>query len=148
MLMAMTGERFQMLNNLGNFISSFGSNSRKNVSSVLKDSRLEKEELSRMINKVTSLVSAGDYIPVYISLLSEMQRSPMIDFFRDMELKMKTLYNVSSTLSILASSMENIFGGEIKKIENDLAYLNSYIDNYSFLSRRRRSIQSSFYRKL
>ena len=145
--MAMTGERFQMLNNLGNFISSFGSNSRKNVSSVLKDSRLEKEELSRMINKVTSLVSAGDYIPVYISLLSEMQRSPMIDFFRDMELKMKTLYNVSSTLSVLSSSMENIFGGEIKKIENDLAYLNSYIDNYSFLSRRRRSIQSSFYRK-
>ena len=140
MLMVMTGERFQMLNNLGNFISSFGSNSRKNVFSVLKDSTLEKQELSRMINKITSLVSAGDYIPVYVSLLSEMQRAPMIDFFRDIELKMKTLYNVSSTLSILASSMENIFGGEIKKIENDLAYLNSYIDNYSFLSRRRRSI--------
>lgn len=140
MLMAMTGDRFTMLNNLGNFISSFGSNSRKNVYSVLKDSRLEKEELSRMINKVTSFVSAGDYIPVYVSLLSEMQKAPIIDFFRDMELKIKTLYNISSTLSILASSMENIFGGEIKKIENDLAYLNSYIDNYSFLSRRRRFI--------
>jgi hypothetical protein len=138
--MAMTGDRFIMLNNLGNFISSFGSNSRKNVSSVLKDSRLEKQELSRMINKVTSFVSAGDYTPTFVSLLSEMQRSPMIDFFRDMELKMKTLYNVSSTLSVLSSSMENIFGGEIKKIENDLAYLNSYIDNYSFLSRRRRFI--------
>ena len=140
MLTEIIGERFTMLNNLGNFISSFGSNSRKNVYSVLKDSRLEKEELSRMINKVTSFVSAGDYIPVYVSLLSEMQKAPMIDFFRDMELKMKTLYNVSSTLSILSSSMENIFGGEIKKIENDLAYLNSYVDNYSFLSRRRRFI--------
>lgn len=128
------------LNNLGNFISSFGSSSRKSVSLVLQDSRLEKEELSRMINKVTSFVSAGDYIPVYASLLSEMQKAPIIDFFRDMELKIKTLYNISSTLSILASSMENIFGGEIKKIENDLAYLNSYIDNYSFLSRRRRFI--------
>lgn len=148
MLMAMTGDRFTMLNNLGNFISSFGSNSRKNVYSVLKDSRLEKEELSRMINKVTSFVSAGNYTPVFVSLLSEMQKAPMIDFFRDMELKMKTLYNVSSTLSILSSSMENIFGGEIKKIENDLAYLNSYIDNYSFLSRRRRFIQFKFYRKL
>jgi CII-binding regulator of phage lambda lysogenization HflD len=69
-----------------------------------------------------------------------MQRAPIIDFFRDMELKVKTLYNISSTLSVLSSSMENIFGGEIKKIENDLAYLNSYIDNYSFLSRRRRFI--------
>lgn len=140
MLMAMTGDRFIMLNNLGNFISSFGSNSRKNVSSVLKDSRLEKQELSRMINKVTSFVSAGNYTPVFVSLLSEMEKAPMIDLFRDIELKMKTLYNVSSTLSVLSSSMENIFGGEIKKIENDLAYLNSYIDNYSFLSRRRRFI--------
>ena len=140
MLTGLTGDRFMRLNNLGNFISSFGSSSRKSVSLVLQDSRLEKEELSRMINKVTSFVSAGDYIPVYASLLSEMQKAPIIDFFRDMELKIKTLYNISSTLSILASSMENIFGGEIKKIENDLAYLNSYIDNYSFLSRRRRFI--------
>ena len=65
------------LNNLGNFISSFGSSSRKSVSLVLQDSRLEKEELSRMINKVTSFVSAGDYIPVYVSLLSEMQKAPI-----------------------------------------------------------------------
>ena len=140
MFKEMTGERSTMFNNLGNFISSFGSNSRKSVSSVLQDSRLEKQELGRMINKVSSFVSAGDYIPLYVSLLSEMDRAPMIDFFRDMELKIKTLYNISSTLSVLGSSMENIFGGEIKKIENDLAYLNSYIDNYSFLSRRRRFI--------
>ena len=140
MLTEIIGERFTMLNNLGNFISSFGSNSRKNVSSVLRDSKLEKQELGRMINKLSSFVSAGDYIPVYVSLLSEMQRAPIIDFFRDMELKVKTLYNISSTLSVLGSSMENIFGGEIKKIENDLAYLNSYVDNYSFLSRRRRFI--------
>lgn len=140
MLTEIIGERFTMLNNLGNFISSFGSNSRKNVSSVLRDSKLEKQELGRMINKLSSFVSAGDYIPVYVSLLSEMQRAPIIDFFRDMELKVKTLYNISSTLSVLGSSMENIFGGEIKKIENDLSYLNSYIDNYSFLSRRRRFI--------
>ena len=137
MLKETTGEGFTMLNNLGNFISSFGSNSRKSVSSVLQDSRLEKQELGRMINKLSSFVSAGDYIPVYVSLLSEIEKAPMIDFFRDMELKLKTLYNISSTLSTLSSSMENIFGGEIKKIENDLAYLNSYVDNYSFLSRRR-----------
>lgn len=137
MLKETTGEGSTMLNNLGNFISSFGSNSRKSVSSVLQDSRLEKQELGRMINKLSSFVSAGDYIPVYVSLLSEIEKAPMIDFFRDMELKLKTLYNISSTLSTLSSSMENIFGGEIKKIENDLAYLNSYVDNYSFLSRRR-----------
>jgi hypothetical protein len=126
-----------MLNNLGNFVASFGSNSRKAVSSVLQDSRLEKQELGRMINKISSFTSAGDYIPLYVSVLSEIQKAPMLDFFRDIELKIKTLYNISSTISILSSSMENIFGGEIKKIENDLAYLNSYVNNYSFLSRRR-----------
>lgn len=128
------------MNNLGNFVTSFGSNSRKTVNSVLQESRLEKQELGRMINKISSFTSAGDYMPLYVSVLSEIQKAPMLDFFRDVELKVKTLYNISSTISILSSSMENIFGGEIKKIENDLAYLNSYIDNYSFLSRRRRFI--------
>jgi hypothetical protein len=51
------------------------------------------------------------------------------------------LYSVSSTLSVLSSSMENIFGGEIKKLENDIAYLSNYINDYSFISRRRRSLQ-------
>lgn len=123
-----------MLNNLGNYITSFGSNSRKNIHSVLQKSRLEKEEIGKMIANLSSFTTAADYIPVFVSPLSTMQRETLIDLFRDTELRIKSLYSVSSTLSVLSSSMENIFGGEIKKLENDIAYLSSYINNYSFIS--------------
>lgn len=126
-----------MINNLGNYVSSFGGSSRKSVSSVLKQSLLEKEELGRLIEKTASLTKASDYIPVFVSPLSEIQREVLIDLFRDLELRLKSLYTVSSTLSLLAASMENVFGGEIKKLEQDIEYLNSYVDNYSFISRRR-----------
>jgi hypothetical protein len=126
-----------MLNNLGNYIASFGSDSRKNIHSVLQNSRLEKEEIGKMIANLSSFTTAADYVPVFVSPLSTIQREGLIDLFRDTELRVKSLYSISSTLSVLSSSMENIFGGEIKKLENDIAYLSSYIDNYSFISRRR-----------
>lgn len=126
-----------MINDLGNYVVSFGGSSRRSVSSVLRQSLLEKEELGRLIEKTSSLTKASDYIPVMVSPLAEYQREVLVDLFRDLELRIKSLYTVSSTLSLLASGMENIFGGEIKKIEQDIEYLNSYIDNYSFISRRR-----------
>jgi hypothetical protein len=129
-----------MLNNLGNYISSFSSNSRKNITSVLRKSTLEKEEIGRIVSNLGSLTTAADYIPVFVSPLSSLQRESLIDLFRDTELRVKSLYSISSTLSVLSSSMENIFGGEIKKIENDIAYLSAYINDYSFISRRRRSL--------
>lgn len=98
-----------MRSNLGNFVSSFGTNSRRTVSSVLQESKLEKAEINRLLNKVSSFTSAADYVPTLIAPLSEIQRTPFIDLFRELELRMKTLYNVSSTLSLISSSMENIF---------------------------------------
>jgi len=98
-----------MLSNLGNFVSSFSSRSRKTVSSVLQESKLEKAEINRLLSKVSSFTSASDYVPALISPLTEIQRTPIIDLFRELELRMKTLYNISSTLSLISSSMENIF---------------------------------------
>ena len=123
-----------MKNNLGTFINSFSLSSRKAVESILHESRLEKQEIGRMIQKITSFSSAGDYLPLVVAPLNEIQRVSLVDYFRDMELRVKSLYNISSTLSTISSSMANIFGGEIKKIEKDIDYLSSYIDHYSFVS--------------
>ena len=129
-----------MLNNLGNHIASFGSNTRKNIHSVLKNSTLEKEEIGRMIANLSSFTTAADYVPIFVNPLNTIQREGLVDLFRDTELRVKSLYSVSSTLSVLSSSMDNIFGGEIQKLENDIAYLSNYINDYSFISRRRRSL--------
>lgn len=119
---------------LSNYVTTFSNQSRRTIQSVLSTARLEKAELGRLVDKVSSFVGPTDYSPRLIAPLQEVQRNVIFDMFRDMDLRVKTQFDISNSLSLLSSSMSNIFGGELKKIEQDLEYLNAYIDNYSFIS--------------
>jgi hypothetical protein len=63
-----------------------------------------------------------------------MQREPLVDLFRDMDLRIQTDFDISRSLSLLRSSMSSIFSGEIEKLERDVAYLESFIRTWTFLS--------------
>lgn len=119
---------------LSNYVTTFSNQSRRTIQSVLATARVEKAELGRLVDKVSSFVGPTDYAPRLIAPLQEVQRNVIFDMFRDMDLRVRTQFDISNSLSLLSSSMSNIFGGELKKIEQDLDYLNTYIDNYSFIS--------------
>ncbi len=123
-----------MQTQLSDYISSFSKQTRKTIQSVLSESKLEKAEIGRLINKVSSFSSASDYIPSLVSTMATIQKGPLIDLFRDMDLRVKTNYDIAKSLSMLRASMSTIFSGEIQKIEKDISYLESYINNWSFLS--------------
>jgi len=123
-----------MLPKLSNYVSSFSRQSRRTVNEVLTESSLEKAEIGKLVSKISSFSSAADYIPSYVSMLSPMQREPLIDLFRDMDLRIQTDFDISKSLSLLRSSMSSIFSGEIEKLERDVAYLESFIRNWTFLS--------------
>lgn len=123
-----------MLTQLSENISSFNRQSRKTVSQVLSESIMEKSEIGNLVGKIGSFSSAADYIPSLINSLSTIERQPMIDLFRDVDLRVKTTYDISRTLSILRSSISSVFFGEIEKIEKDILFLESYINNWTFLS--------------
>jgi len=123
-----------MLMQLSDHISSFSRQARRTIQSVLSESKLEKAEIGRLINKLSTFSSASDYIPSLVRNLTVMQREPLIDLFRDIDLRVKTNYDISKSLSMLRASMSTIFSGEIEKIEKDILYLESYINNWSFLS--------------
>jgi hypothetical protein len=123
-----------MLMELNDHISSFSRQARRTIQSVLSESKLEKAEIGRLINKISSFSSASDYIPTLVSNMMVMQKEPLIDLFRDVDLRIKTNYDISKSLAMLKSSMSTIFSGEIQKIEKDILYLESYINNWSFLS--------------
>jgi hypothetical protein len=123
-----------MLTELNDQITSFSSQSRRKIASILSDSLLEKNELSNLISKVTSFTSPASYSPKTVRPLEVTQKESIVDIFRDVDLRVKSQYDVSNSLSLLSSSMLNVFGGEISKIEKDLNYLESYIDKYSFIS--------------
>lgn len=123
-----------MLNKLTEQINSFSNQTRLSVHSVLAQSAREKSEIGNLIKKVSSFISSADYAPKIINQLEVMQKEFIIDMFRDIDLRIKTQFDISNSMSMLSASMNNVFGGELAKIESDLDYLNAYVDNYSFIS--------------
>lgn len=104
------------------------------ISSVLAETKVDKAEIGNLINKVNSFTSAADYIPSLVNPMNSILREPMIDLFRDLDLRVKTNYDISRSLSLLRESMSAIFAGEIDKLEKDILYLESYINNWNFIS--------------
>jgi hypothetical protein len=114
------------------------------VKSVLADSSAEKSELGRLINKISSFTGPSDYSPAMIRQMQPIQRSIILDMFRDLDLRLRTQYDISQSIMLLGSSMSNVFGGELQKIEKDISYMDSYINNYSFISGEDDLYNSSF----
>jgi len=133
-----------MLTELNDQITSFSSQSKKKIASILSESLIEKNELSNLISKVSSFTSPASYSPRTVRPLEITQKESIIDIFRDVDLRIKSQYDVSNSLSLLASSMSNLFGGELSKIEKDLNYLEAYMDKYSFISGEDDLYNSSF----
>lgn len=123
-----------MLMQLADQISSFSRQTRLTVSSVLAETKVDKAEIGNLINKVNSFNSAADYIPSLVNPMNPILREPMIDLFRDIDLRVKTNYDISRSLSLLRESMSAVFAGEIDKLEKDILYLESYVNNWNFLS--------------
>lgn len=123
-----------MLTQLSDYISSYSRQARRTIESVLSESKVEKAEIGKLINKLSTFSSASDYIPSLVGPLTILQREPIVDLFRDIDLRIKTNYDISKSLAMLRASMSTIFSGEIQKIEKDILYLESYINNWSFLS--------------
>lgn len=123
-----------MLIELSDQITSFSSQSKKKIASILSESLVEKKELSNLIAKASSFTSPADYSAKVINPLTIMNKESIVDTFRDIDLRTKSQFNLSNSLSLLSSSISNIFGGELSKIEKDLNYLEGYIDKYTFVS--------------
>ena len=123
-----------MLPELSENISSFNRQSRKTVSQVLSESIVEKAEIGSLVTKINSFSGAADYVPSLVVSMNTIQKEPMIDLFRDIDLRIKTAYDISRTLSILRSSISSVFFGEIEKVEKDILFLESYMANWTFLS--------------
>lgn len=129
---------------LGDQISSFGRQARRTISSVLSETKVDKSEIGNLIRKVNSFTSSADYIPLIVNPMNPIVREPMVDLFRDMDLRVKTNYDISRSLSLLRESMSALFAGEIEKLEKDILYMESYISNWNFISGEDDLFNSSF----
>ncbi len=124
----------QVLRHLPDTIQTFSNSSRKTVSSLIQNIKADKTQISYLIENIKTFDTTSNYTPALALRYSPMNVEAVIEFFRDSSLRVGQFFSASSSISNVANSMVSIFSSEIQKIENDIKILETFIDNYQYIS--------------
>ena len=123
-----------MLNYLPNTITTFATKSRQTIGSLIKNVKADKAQFSELVKNVSNFQGGADYAPVVIRPLSVISAESLVDLFRDLDLRFSRYFQASNGISVLANSMTDTMLARISKLEQDISYLENFIDNYNFIS--------------
>ena len=123
-----------MLNYLPNTITTFATKSRQTIGSLIKNVKADKAQFSELVKSVSNFQGGADYAPVSIRPLSIISAENLVDLFRDLDLRFSRYFQASNGISILANSLTDTMLTRIAKLEQDIGYLENFIDNYNFIS--------------
>jgi hypothetical protein len=96
--------------------------------------KLDKSDLSLLVSKLSAIRLNTSYSPSPFQQFSALNREFFIDMFRDADLRMRTYYSAANTVGLMLNSMTDVINSEIEKVEKDLDVLETFINNYEFLS--------------
>lgn len=123
-----------MIKQLSNVLNSFSYSSQVTISSLIREMKLDKSDLSLLVSKLSSIRLNTSYSPSPFEQFSALNREFFIDMFRDADLRMRTYYSAANTVGLILNSMTDVITSEIEKVEKDLDMLDTFIGNYEFLS--------------
>jgi hypothetical protein len=123
-----------MIDSLSTNIRSLSKGSRATVSSLIRSMKVDKDQLSSLVASINSFSVGEDFAAGVVVPFSVMNREILIDLFRDSFIRMSRLFRVLNSTSVAISSMVDVFSSEIKKLENDIATLETFADTYEFTS--------------
>jgi hypothetical protein len=123
-----------MLKQLPDTVNSFSYNSQATVSSLIREMKLDKSDLSTLVSKLSAIRLNTSYSPSPFEQFSILNREFFIDMFRDADLRMRSYYSAANTVGLMLNSMTDIISSEIEKVEKDLEIMATFIDNYEFLA--------------
>lgn len=123
-----------MFKELPEVINSFSYDSQTTVQSLIKDMKLDKSDLSSLVSKMASMRINTSYSPSAFDQFSSLNREFFIDMFRDADVRMRVFYSNANTIGLVLNSMVDVISSEIEKVEKDLNLMNTFINNYEFLS--------------
>ena len=128
----MTGSK--MLNYLPETINQYSSSTRTSISSLIKNMKISKTELSSLIGRMSNNVIDKNFSAARIPAFSIISKEILIDSFRNLYLREQQLFSAANANGLVLTSMVDIFSSEIDKVQNDLDKLELFIDNYEFIS--------------
>lgn len=123
-----------MLNKLPETINTYTNLSKSTISSLIRDMKVDKIDFATLINKMSTFSTGTDFAAQRITTLAPLNREVLVELFRDSSLKIANFFTAANAVGLALNSMVDILSSEIKKIEKDLDDLQSFIDNYEFLS--------------
>jgi hypothetical protein len=136
-----------MLKQLPDTLNTFSYNSQATISSLIREMKLDKSDLSLLVSKLSAIRLNTSYSPSAFDQFSVLNREFFIDMFRDADLRMRSYYSAVNTVSLMLNSMTDIISSEIEKVEKDLEMMSTFVDNYEFLSGKDDLYNSSYIEK-
>lgn len=118
---------------LSDFIGSLTTKTSTSVYKVLEESRVDKAQLSRLAEKLSSVYVNPGVALQKPALFSFIGSSPVRSNVQEISIAMQELYSISNEVSVLLSSHNDLLHSEIKRLEDELTALDKAIDNYAFL---------------
>jgi len=115
-------------------ISKIGDNARVNVSSLIRDMKVSKADVTSLVSTMSSYSASSYFVAEKVPALSVLDREVFVDLFRDSFLRMRELFRKSNSAGLVINSMIDIYTSDIEKMERDIEDLNMFVDNYEFLS--------------
>jgi hypothetical protein len=123
-----------MIDTLPTTIRSLSKNSQSTVSGLIRSMKVDKDQLSSLVSSINSFSVGEDFSAGVVAPFSVMNREIVLDLFRDSFIRVSRLFRVLNATGAAISSMVDIFSTEIKKVEDDIKLLNTFVDTYEFTS--------------
>ena len=132
---------------LPSIINTLSNNSQSAIGSIIKEIKTSKQDISSLISRLNSFRAEANFSPANFGALSEMNKQVFIDIFRDADLRTKSYYSSVNVVNLFINSIIDVFSSEIQKIEKDIQALESYIDNYEYISGKDDLFNSNYIEK-
>lgn len=123
-----------MLRNLPDTINSFSSLSKTTVTSLIKNMKVDKIEIGSLISRLSGFTAGNNFATSSIGSLSTLSKEVLVELFRDSSLRLNNLYNGANSAGLALDSMIDVLSSEIEKIEKDINDLETFINNYEYIS--------------
>lgn len=123
-----------MLGTLSENLTSYSSLSKTTVSSLIREMKLDKLQFNSLIQKMNNYNFGSDFAAQRVGAGIELNREILVDLFRDSSIRISRFFKGANAVGLALNSMIEVLSSEIEKVENDLNYLEAFINNYEFIS--------------
>jgi hypothetical protein len=132
---------------LPTIINTLSKNTQSTISSLISEMRQGKQDIPGLVSRLNSFRIDTGFSTTTIKPFDKLDKQILVDIFKDIDLRVKSHYASANTVNLLINSMIDIFSSEIEKVEKDIKTLETFIDNYEYISGKDDLFNSNYVEK-